>query len=166
MTAGKTRSPREPGAAGPASLLRPQHDVWALWNASGPGAFVRGGPGGRGGRGVPLRAQAVPVHPRPSAPDLQRRDTVRDRHRRRRMLPIKGGGGCVWACVRVCAEKHSTMTQTVKLWSERSLFWIECHKSILTWNDKCNVKKYKVVFFLKSIIQKDGWIIQNEFMEI
>lgn len=117
---GKTQSCsfREPRAAGSAALLRPQHGVWAHRNAGRAGAFVWGAPASRGHRGVSLRAQAVPVYPRPSATDLLLRDTIWDRHRCRRMLPIKGGPRWVWACVYVWRNVQHWL---VKLWLQRLL---------------------------------------------
>lgn len=131
---GKTQScsSREPGAAGPAALLRPQHGVWAHWNAGGAGAFVWGALGSRGHRGVSLRAQAVPVYPRPSATDLLLRDAVWDRHRCRRMLPIKGGPRCVWVCVYVWRNVQHWL---VKLGLQRLLSYVWSSSFHMTiWN--------------------------------
>ncbi len=49
-----TGSPAERGPAEPAVLLRDEPGVRADRDACGPGATVRGTPGGGGHRGVPL----------------------------------------------------------------------------------------------------------------
>lgn len=90
-----TCSSREPGDAESAALLRLEPGVRADRDASGPAAAVGRAPGGGSDRGVPLRDQAEPVHPCPGAEDLLRRDAVRDRHRRGRMLPVQGVTRCV-----------------------------------------------------------------------
>lgn len=72
----RPRCSREPGAAEPAALLRGEPGVRADRDARGPGAAVRGTPGSGGHRGVPLRDQADPVHPRPRAEDVLLRNTV------------------------------------------------------------------------------------------
>lgn len=122
-------SSREAGDAGAAALLRPQHGVWAHRNAGGAGAFVWGAPGSRSHRGVSLWAQAVPVYPSPSATDLLLRNTIWDCHRCRRMLPIKGGPRCVWACVHVCDPNPKCSTLTSKT-TEATICNIKCHKLI------------------------------------
>lgn len=86
---GRARGSRELGEADPPpSLLRDEPGLRAGRGACGPGASVRGPPGGGGDPGVPLRGPADPVHPRPRTQDLLLRDALRDGHRRGRMLQV------------------------------------------------------------------------------
>lgn len=123
----RTSSRRELGAAAPAALLRDESRVRADRDARGPGAPVRGAPGGGGDRGLQLRDQADAVHPCARTQDALLRDAVWDCDRRGWMLPVQGLTRCVFVCVCVCAYLQQACLLQVAMGQDgkRGLSWTQ-----------------------------------------
>lgn len=116
----RTSSRRAPGAAAPAALLRGEPRVRADRDARGPGAPVRGAPGGGGDPGLQLRDQADAVHPCARTPDVLLRDAVWDCDRRGWMLPVQGLTRCVCVCARLPAASLFALSSKASRQEERA----------------------------------------------